>query len=97
MASGDVHMHVRSRRALQDTMTAIRLHVRVAEAGQQLHANGERHLRSLDVLRSIYPPALLAETLVIARRCRFALDQLNYQYPASWYPKDRRRPPGYGT
>ncbi|QXI30868.1 error-prone DNA polymerase [Pseudomonas vanderleydeniana] len=87
VASGDVHMHVRSRRALQDTMTAIRLHVRVAEAGQQLHANGERHLRSLDVLRSIYPPALLAETLVIARRCRFALDQLNYQYPRELVPE----------
>ncbi|WP_017903866.1 error-prone DNA polymerase [Pseudomonas asplenii] len=87
VASGDVHMHVRSRRALQDTMTAIRLHVRVADAGQQLYANGERHLRSLDVLRGIYPPALLAETLVIARRCRFSLDQLNYQYPRELVPE----------
>ncbi|WP_273825660.1 error-prone DNA polymerase [Pseudomonas asplenii] len=87
VASGDVHMHVRSRRALQDTMTAIRLHVRVADAGQQLYANGERHLRSLDVLRGLYPPALLAESLVIARRCRFTLDQLNYQYPRELVPE----------
>jgi error-prone DNA polymerase len=59
VASGDVHMHARGRRALQDTMTAIRHHVPVAEAGLRLHPNGERHLRSLDVLRELYPQALL--------------------------------------
>src|SRR5690606_40511500 len=46
VAAGDVHMHVRGRRALQDTMTAIRHHVTVAEAGHRLFPNGERHLRS---------------------------------------------------
>ena len=87
VASGDVHMHVRARRALQDTMTAIRLHTRVADAGQQLHANGERHLRSLEALRGIYPAALLAETQVIARRCTFDLGQLRYQYPRELVPQ----------
>ncbi|NWD71427.1 error-prone DNA polymerase [Pseudomonas gingeri] len=87
VASGDVHMHVRARRALQDTMTAIRLHTRVADAGQQLHANGERHLRSLEALRGVYPPALLAETQVIARRCTFDLGQLRYQYPRELVPQ----------
>ena len=86
-ASGDVHMHVRARRALQDTMTAIRLHTRVADAGQQLHANGERHLRSLEALRGIYPAALLSETQVIARRCTFDLGQLRYQYPRELVPQ----------
>ena len=33
IAAGDVHMHTRSRRALQDTLTAIRLGCPVAEAG----------------------------------------------------------------
>lgn len=37
VACGDVHMHARGRRALQDTMTAIRHHVSVAEAGTRLH------------------------------------------------------------
>lgn len=46
VASGDVHMHARGRRALQDTMTAIRHHLPVAVAGLRLHPNGERHLRS---------------------------------------------------
>ncbi len=58
VACGDVHMHARGRRALQDTMTAIRHHVPVAEAGTRLHPNGERHLRSLDALGHAVPPSL---------------------------------------
>ncbi|WP_162130735.1 error-prone DNA polymerase [Pseudomonas sp. GM60] len=87
VASGDVHMHTRGRRALQDTMTAIRHHLPVAEAGLRLHPNGERHLRSLDVLQSIYPQALLDETLTIVRRCTFDLGQLRYQYPRELVPE----------
>ncbi|VVN65083.1 Error-prone DNA polymerase [Pseudomonas fluorescens] len=87
LASGDVHMHARGRRALQDTMTAIRHHVRVAEAGQRLHPNGERHLRSLEALRAFYPPQLLEESARIARRCTFDLGQLRYQYPRELVPE----------
>ncbi|MHC8411776.1 error-prone DNA polymerase [Pseudomonas sp. Hz4] len=87
VASGDVHMHARGRRALQDTMTAIRHHLPVAEAGLRLHPNGERHVRSLDALQSIYPQALLDETLNIARRCTFDLGQLRYQYPRELVPQ----------
>jgi len=87
VASGDVHMHVRGRRALQDTMTAIRHHVTVAEAGQRLHPNGERHLRSRKDLADLYPRALLDETLDIARRCTFDLSQLRYQYPRELVPE----------
>ncbi|EJM09711.1 DNA-directed DNA polymerase III PolC [Pseudomonas sp. GM18] len=86
VASGDVHMHTRGRRALQDTMTAIRHHLPVAEAGLRLHPNGERHLRSLDDLRDLYPQSLLDETLNIARRCTFDLGQLRYQYPRELVP-----------
>ncbi|XXE13564.1 error-prone DNA polymerase [Pseudomonas sp. Z1-14] len=87
VATGDVHMHVRGRRALQDTMTAIRHHVSVAEAGQRLHPNGERHLRSLQALADLYPRALLDETLKIARRCTFDLGQLRYEYPRELVPE----------
>ncbi|WP_339544539.1 error-prone DNA polymerase [Pseudomonas sp. RA_35y_Pfl2_P32] len=87
VASGDVHMHARGRRALQDCMTAIALHVPVAAAGQRLHPNGERHLRSLEALGELYPRALLDETLEIARRCRFDLAQLRYQYPRELVPQ----------
>ena len=61
VASGDVHMHRRSRRVLQDTLTAIREGVTVEQAGFLLYPNGERHLRSLEVLRHFYPAALLEE------------------------------------
>ncbi|KTS77106.1 hypothetical protein NS274_12805 [Pseudomonas oryzihabitans] len=87
VATGDVHMHCRGRRALQDTITAIRHYVPVAEAGQLLFPNGERHLRTLDALERCYPPPLLEETLRIAERCRFSLDELHYQYPSEVVPE----------
>ncbi|WP_209420975.1 MULTISPECIES: error-prone DNA polymerase [Pseudomonas] len=86
VAAGDVHMHARGRRALQDSMTAIRHHCTVAEAGQRLFANGERHLRPLAQLAELYPQALLDETLRIAGRCRFDLSQLRYEYPRELVP-----------
>ncbi len=86
VACGDVHMHVRGRRALQDCMTAIRQHCTVAEAGRHLFANGERHLRTLQHLAELFPPALLAESLVIAAQCHFDLGELRYQYPRELVP-----------
>ncbi|MBD9518106.1 error-prone DNA polymerase [Pseudomonas sp. PDM22] len=87
VACGDVHMHARGRRALQDCMTAIRQHLPVHEAGQHLYPNGERHLRPRETLASIYPAELLAETLEIAGRCTFDLGKdLKYQYPRELVP-----------
>ena len=62
VAAGDVHMHVRSRRRLQDVLTAIRLGKPVAQCGQALYPNAERHLRLRMRLAQLYPPELLAET-----------------------------------
>ena len=86
VAAGDVHMHKRSRRPLQDVLTAIRLGVPVQQTGTALHPNGERHLRSLLRLAQLYPPELLAETLAIASRCNFSLDDLRYEYPEEIVP-----------
>ncbi|WP_312714181.1 error-prone DNA polymerase [Stutzerimonas nitrititolerans] len=86
VAAGDAHMHARGRRALQDTLTAVRHHVTVAEAGFRLFPNGERHLRPYEQLRELYPPELLDETLRIAERCTFDLGQLSYQYPHELVP-----------
>ena len=79
VASGDVHMHRRSRRVLQDTLTAIREGVTVEQAGFRLYANGERHLRSLEVLQHFYPDDLLQETVNIAGQIDFSLDELRYE------------------
>jgi len=86
VAAGDAHMHVRARRALQDTLTAIRRKKALAECGHALHPNGERHLRSRARLASVYPPELLAETLAISERCRFSLEELRYEYPEEIVP-----------
>jgi len=86
VAAGDVHMHARARRALQDTVTAIRLRKPLSECGHALFSNGERHLRSRARLSTIYPPALLAETIAIAQRCIFSLDELRYEYPEEIVP-----------
>ncbi|OGA17792.1 MAG: error-prone DNA polymerase [Betaproteobacteria bacterium RIFCSPLOWO2_02_FULL_66_14] len=86
VAAGGVHMHVRSRRRLQDALTAIRLGRPVSECGHSLHPNGERHLRLRSRLAQLYPPELLAETLEVARRCHFSLDELSYEYPEELVP-----------
>ncbi|MCM8595777.1 MAG: error-prone DNA polymerase [Candidatus Accumulibacter sp.] len=86
VAAGDVHMHLRARRPLQDTLTAIRLRTTVFAAGHALFANGERHLRTRLRLGRLYPPELLAETLRIAERCDFSLDELRYEYPDEIVP-----------
>ena len=81
VAAGDVHMHQRRRRALQDLLTAVRLKTTVAHAGRALHPNGERALRPLDRIESLYPRPLVDATRDIAGRCRFSLDELRYEYP----------------
>ena len=85
-AAGDVHMHVRERRRLQDAFTAVRHGVTVAEAGTRLHPNGERHLRERARLARLYPPELLAETVKIAALANFSLDELRYEYPHELVP-----------
>ena len=86
VASGDVHMHRRSRRPLQDVLTAIRLNQTVAQCRHGLYANAERHLRQRLRLAQLYPEALLAATLDIAGACHFSLDSLRYEYPQELVP-----------
>jgi len=86
VAAGDVHMHARARRRLQDALTAIRHRCTLADAGYRLFPNGERHLRPLQVLERIYPPELHSATLEIAERCRFTLAELRYEYPHEVVP-----------
>ena len=45
VAAGDVHFHVRSRKALQDVLTATRIGKPLTECGLDLQPNAERHLR----------------------------------------------------
>ena len=86
VACGDVHMHVRARRPLQDALTAIRAGVPVAEAGARLYPNAERYLREPERLGKLYPPELLAASVAVAEACHFSLDELRYEYPRELVP-----------
>ena len=86
VAAGDVHMHVRSRKPLQDVITAVRLGLPVAQCGFALQPHAERHLRQRVRLAGIYPPELLQATVQIAQRCTFSLDEIKYQYPQEAVP-----------
>ncbi|HYF58076.1 MAG TPA: error-prone DNA polymerase [Burkholderiaceae bacterium] len=88
VAAGDVHYHVRSRRALHDVLVANRLGRPVRELGFALAPNAEQHLRSRLRLAQLYPPELMEETLEIASGCDFSLDSLRYEYPEEIVPGD---------
>jgi len=86
VACGDVQMHGAHRKPLHDVFTALRHNTSVARLGRRRLGNSQQHLRTLRRLERIYPPALLAETLAIAARCRFSLDELRYEYPEEVVP-----------
>ena len=87
LASGNVHMHCRERRRLQDTLTAIRLGQPLRKMGFGLYSNGERFLRPIGELAGIYPRRWLKETLAVAERIDFSMDELRYEYPRELVPE----------
>jgi DNA-directed DNA polymerase III (polc) len=83
MATNDVLYHEKSRRPLQDVLTAIRLKTTIHRAGFALEANAERYLKSLEVMRRLFRdcPHALEETLRFAATLSFSLDELQHNYP----------------
>lgn len=88
IAAGDVHMHARRRRALQDALACIRHGVTLDTAGRELFSNGERHLRDRRTLASLYPPETLDNAVNFASLCTFDLDELDYRYPREIVPEN---------
>ena len=87
VAAGGVRMHVRSRKALADVLTATRLKATVAGAGLALQPNAEAHLRTRSRLATLYRPEWLDQTLRIAADCAFSLGELQYEYPREITPE----------
>ena len=87
VACGDVHMHVRERSPIADTLTAIRLGLTVQAAAGELSPNNERYLRPRARLPRFYSSAELDESVRIAKRCHFSLDELRYEYPRELAPE----------
>jgi error-prone DNA polymerase len=92
VAAGNVHMHSRDRRMLQDTLTAIRRKLPLDKLGLELHSNAERCLRPVPELVRRYPPELLRETLAILERVAFSLAELRYEYPRELVPPGETAP-----
>ena len=86
VATGDVLMHLRSRKPLQDVLCATRLKRAVAECGLQLESNAEQHLRSRMRLANLYEPQWLERSVELAGRCGFSLAELKYEYPREVVP-----------
>ena len=87
VALGNVVMHVRSRKPLQDTMTAIRVGRPVHECGYDLAPNAEQHLRSRLRIANLYPESTVRETISVLGRCTFSLEELRYEYPDELVPE----------
>ncbi|MFP6808537.1 MAG: error-prone DNA polymerase [Pseudomonadales bacterium] len=86
VASGDVHMHHPDKKALLDTISAVRMRQSIRLAGRLLFANREKYLRPIPLLSALYPPELLANSVEIADLCDFSLDELKYEYPKELVP-----------
>lgn len=86
VACNDVHMHHKSRKPLQDTLTAIRFNTTIQKLGKSRQLNAERYLKPFSVLQHQYPIALLEESLRIAELCHFSMTELRYEYPREVVP-----------
>ena len=83
LAVNDVLYHDPRRRVMQDTLTCIREHMTIFEAGRRLEANAERHIKMPEEMARLfrdYPRAIM-RTGDILKRIHFSLDQLEYNYP----------------
>ena len=88
VATNDVHVHTAARRPLQDVLTCIREHCTIDEAGFRLAANAERHLKPAAEMARLFHdyPEAIANTVRIAARIDFSLDELRYEYAADPIP-----------
>ncbi|MPV58764.1 error-prone DNA polymerase [Burkholderia sp. HI2761] len=87
VALGDVTMHRRSCKPLQDVMTAIRVGMPVSECGYALAPNAEQHLRGRQRIGQLFSPDEIAETCAILDECHFFLGDLKYEYPLELIPR----------
>ena len=88
VASAEPIMHHGSRRRLVDVLTCIREGRRIDTIGRAAQANAERRLRPEAEMLGLFAghEAALDRAGEIAAECRFALDDLRYQYPREVVP-----------
>ncbi len=83
IASNSVVSATQQGRVLADAFTCLRHHVKLDRAGTLLARNGERYLKSPAQMAALFPdrPEALANTLRVAERIEFTLENLGYRFP----------------
>jgi error-prone DNA polymerase len=83
IVTNDVLYHEPTRRMLQDIVTCIRHTITIDNAGFLRERHADRYLKPPKEMHRLFDryPEALARTLVIVERCKFSLDELQYQYP----------------
>jgi error-prone DNA polymerase len=83
VASGDVRCATARERRLLDALVCLRERKTLATVGRLLPPNGEGHLHSREemVRRFADHPDWIRQTRVIAERCEFTLQNLDYRFP----------------
>ncbi|HWB04726.1 MAG TPA: error-prone DNA polymerase [Verrucomicrobiales bacterium] len=83
LATNGVCHALPSERALLDVFTCAREHTHLDAAGRLLSVNAERHLKPGAVMRQLFRdhPEAVSNTLRLAERIDFTLDNLGYEFP----------------
>jgi error-prone DNA polymerase len=94
VASNRPLFHSPKRKPLQDTLTCIRHTCTLKQAGFRLLPNFERHLKTVNEIEILFHshPQWIENTLEVASRCHFSLDELRYRYPSEWLPPGETAP-----
>lgn len=83
VVTNDVLYHVHELAMLQDVVTCIRNRCTIDDLGDHRELYADRYLKSPEEMARLFPDygEALRRTVDIADRCRFALEDLTYQYP----------------
>ena len=78
-----VLFHHKERRLLQDVVTCIREGTTIDDVGFKRDRHADRYLKAPAEMLRLFARhrEALAASVAIAKRCRFSLDELSYQYP----------------
>ena len=85
-ASSQVLFHHSDRLPVQHVLQAINHNTTVEKLGFTAQSNAERCLRPLAKLNKLFAQQWLQNTLDIAKKCTFSMEELKYQYPAEVVP-----------
>jgi error-prone DNA polymerase len=92
LATNGVCYAAPDQREILDVFSCIRHHRFLASAGRLLSYNSERYLKSTAQMSALFAdlPKAIANTMELASRLKFTLNDLGYQFPA--YPTPNKEP-----